>query len=196
MGKSHGTRGSGSFLNADGWNGESHRARRREWAIISTSSRGRESQIRGSGGVFVGAGGRDRESYYNRGSGSSSSGSGGGGTRGNGTLSTVIVALGVAVGILITAAVLSYVLTLHRAHSTSDLAALTAATHATESLDDSYCCTRAEEVAEANGATLTACELVRGPGEVAARVEVVVTIPWKIPGVPEGLSSVSYAGNP
>ncbi|MDR0489533.1 MAG: flp pilus-assembly TadE/G-like family protein [Propionibacteriaceae bacterium] len=117
-------------------------------------------------------------------------------TCGSGTLSTIITSIVIAVALLIVGGILSYVLALHKSHSASDLAALTAATHARASLDDRTCCSLASDIATANGAKLTSCEVVRAASEVAASVTVIVEVPWKIPGLSKELPSTSYAGNP
>ena len=117
-------------------------------------------------------------------------------TCGSGTLSTIMITVVIAVGLLIAGVVLSYMSAVHRSHAASDLAALTAATHARTSFDDHTCCVLASEIATVNGAGLVSCEVVRAGDEVAAAVSVVVEVPWKIPGLPSKLSSTSYAGNP
>ncbi|MCL2783884.1 MAG: flp pilus-assembly TadE/G-like family protein [Propionibacteriaceae bacterium] len=115
---------------------------------------------------------------------------------GVGTPLAVLGILALAIAIFIIGAILVHVVAIHKAQSISDLAALAAATAATASYDDHQACTKASEVAQANGARLTSCEIQRAGVEVAAAVEVMILVTWKIPGLPQEANSTSYAGNP
>jgi secretion/DNA translocation related TadE-like protein len=97
---------------------------------------------------------------------------------------------------LVSCVVVMCISTYHQAQTSSDLAALAAASEAMESMDDTHCCSSARLVAEANGATLTNCEVVRAGAEVASHVEVSVDPPWNVPGFPTKMTSTSYAGTP
>lgn len=116
--------------------------------------------------------------------------------QGSGTMTVIIVGLVVAVGLLVSTAVLAYVSALHDVRAASDMAALTAATQAAQWANDDEACGEAERVASDNGAELTSCEIVRAGSEVAASVETAIPLRWSFPGLPDHVSSVSYAGNP
>ena len=116
--------------------------------------------------------------------------------RGSGTLAVVVITLVVAVGLLIGSMVLAYVLALHKVRDASDLAALTAATQALQGVGEDQACGQAGRIASDNGATLTSCEIQQAGAEVAASVETAIPLKWSFPGLPDHVSSISYAGNP
>jgi len=116
--------------------------------------------------------------------------------QGSGTLAVIVVTMVVAVGLLIGSMVLSYVLALHKVRDASDMAALTAATQAVAGAGESWSCDEAGRIATDNGATLTSCEVQQAGPEVAACVETTIQLRWSIPGLPDHVSSTSYAGNP
>jgi len=115
---------------------------------------------------------------------------------GNISMATVVFTLAATVALLIGSMVVSYVMATHRARAAADLTALTAATSATRMLDEGQSCQEASRIAQDNGAQLTGCEIVRAGDEVAAKVEVSVGLHWTLPGLPDQVSSVSFAGNP
>lgn len=114
---------------------------------------------------------------------------------GNSTLAVILIAVLVAIALLIASVVFGYVQALHRVRAASDMAALTAATQASQLRDDDEACAGAARAAEDNGAQMSSCEIVRAGVEVAASVEVLIPLQWSFPGLPESVSSTSYAGN-
>ena len=116
--------------------------------------------------------------------------------RGSGTLAMIVITLVVAVGLLIGSMVLAYVLALHKVRGASDMAALTAATHAVQGSGEDQACDQARRIASDNGAQLTSCEVQQAGAEVAASVETTIALTWSFPGLPDHVSSISYAGNP
>jgi len=115
---------------------------------------------------------------------------------GSGTLAVIVITLVVAVGLLIGSMVLAYVLALHEVRDASDMAALTAATHAVQGSGEDQACDQARRIASDNGAQLTSCEIQQAGAEVAASVETTIALTWNFPGLPDHVSSISYAGNP
>jgi len=116
--------------------------------------------------------------------------------KGSGTMGVIVITMVLAVGLLIGSMVLAYVLALHRVRDASDLAALTAATQAAQGVGEDQACSEAERIAGDNGATLTSCEVQQAGAEVAASVETTIRLKWSLPGLPDHVSSISYAGNP
>lgn len=112
------------------------------------------------------------------------------------SMATVVVSLAVAVALLVASMVVGYVMATHRSRAAADLAALSAATWATQVMDEGQPCQQAGHVATDNGAELVDCEIVRAGDEVAVKVEVSLRLRWAVPGLPDHVGSVSYAGNP
>jgi len=99
------------------------------------------------------------------------------------------------IGMLIASLVVSYVMALHQAREAADLAAVTAAGQAAQSVTDDRACAMAASVTQDNRAEMTSCEIVRAGSDLAVEVTVTVNLHWTIPGLPGTVSSVSYAGN-
>jgi len=117
-------------------------------------------------------------------------------SQGSVTMAVVVVTMVVAVAVLVGSMVLAYVLALHRVRAASDMAALTAATQAVQGAGESGACDEARRIASDNGAELTSCEVQQAGAEVAAGVETQIKLTWRMPGLPDTVSSISYAGNP
>jgi len=116
--------------------------------------------------------------------------------QGSGSLAVIVVSLVLAVGLLIGSLVLAYVLALHKVRTATDLAALTAATQASQSATEAQSCQAADRIARDNGVQMTSCEVVRAGLEVAASVQTTIPLTWHFPALPDHISSTSYAGNP
>jgi len=116
--------------------------------------------------------------------------------QGSGTMAVIVITMVLAVGLLIGSMVLAYVLALHRVRAASDMAALTAATQAVQGAAEDEACGQAGHIASDNGAALTSCEIQQAGAEVAASVETAIPLKWSFPGLPDHVSSISYAGNP
>jgi len=117
-------------------------------------------------------------------------------TRGSITLTTLVAGSAAVVALLVGSLVVSHAMATHSAHSASDLAALGAATEALAVWNDEACCVIASDIARANGARMTACQIVRAGDEVAASVAVEVKVAWTLPVLPAVVVATSYAGNP
>ncbi|MCL2735208.1 MAG: hypothetical protein FWD75_01080 [Propionibacteriaceae bacterium] len=111
-------------------------------------------------------------------------------------MAVIVISGTLAMGLLIGWMVLGYIMAVHTVHAASDLAALTAASHAAQGASDDEACAMAERVAGDNGAHADSCEIVRAGTEVAAEVEVSASLRWSMPGLPRQVSSTSFAGNP
>jgi len=116
--------------------------------------------------------------------------------RGSVTLAAIVLGCALAVGLLVGSLVLAHVLAVHEARSGADLAALAAATDAVRLHDEDSACAAASRSMSSSRDQVTACEVVQAGYEVAARVEVTVDLAWTLPGLPQTVSAVSYAGNP
>ncbi len=111
-------------------------------------------------------------------------------------MAAVVFGLAAVVAVLIGAICLNYLSMTHRARDTADLAALAAAGQALTALDDHRACAEATRIAEANGAQVIDCEIVRAGVEVAVRVKVAVQLHWLTPGGSDEVVAEAYAGNP
>ncbi len=118
------------------------------------------------------------------------------GDAGHMTLAVIVIGLLLVVGIGVGSLIMSAVFAERGARSAADLSALAAATEATETLGDDGPCAVAGQVAADNGARVVACEIVRAGSEVAVKIEVAATPHWTMPGLPQTVAAVSYAGNP
>ncbi len=119
-----------------------------------------------------------------------------GAEQGSTSLSALVFGLGLALALVMGAALLTHVMAAHQARSGADLAALAAAVEAAAGRDDSQACHQAGLIAEANGGWVTGCEVVQAGTEVAVRVETATPLAWSWPGGPVTVAAVAHAGNP
>ena len=99
----------------------------------------------------------------------------------------VVLVMAATVAVLVAMAVLAG----HRARAAADLAALAGATAAAGGLD---ACRTAQAVAEANGATVTACDLAGTPASFVVSVTVAVPTGLRDP-LPTAVHADAKAGN-
>jgi secretion/DNA translocation related TadE-like protein len=116
--------------------------------------------------------------------------------RGNATLALAVGAVVLLMGLMAGALGISHTMATHQARAGADLAAVSAATSALDQVDDTAVCATARSVAEQNQARLTHCEVARAPDEVAVAIEVEVGLAWDLPGFPDHVAAIAYAGNP
>ena len=111
--------------------------------------------------------------------------------RGSGTVLVIGV---LAVAMLISLAgvcIAGYLVTAHRAKAAADLAALAGARAQVQGTD---VCGAVRANAQANGAQVDDCDLVGDDQDFVVRVRTKITVDAPVPGLPDEVTGVAYAG--
>ncbi len=111
--------------------------------------------------------------------------------RGAATVFAAALAMVLVMAATVAVLVATSVLAGHRARAAADLSALAGATAAAGGLD---ACRTAQSVAAANGATVTACDLVGTPASFVVAVTVAVSTGLRAP-LPTAVHADAKAGN-